>query len=450
MAQSLYRKYFNIVPVNNITTFSVSSGVDQVSFLLPALQGAALSTRDLVLSGNILISKSDGSAYSKGDAEKVSFDSVNGFHNLINRIDINSQGGGGGQQNSLIEQRRQYPLINKYRRGVLSENDLVSGKYSNQQFCSNSSNGAKNYLRREADSVGQEFSVQLNTGFLMDNDQQINLSAANSIIIKLYLNDVSNALFSITPGDAGTVMDSNWNIQIQNLELFGRYNFVSQPLLNSLNQVNFRKINNMLSVIQSSNDTMSNQPMVSSVHKVMKIYQPNATTANNVSKNNTACNQLVGLKQYQLSNNGTQYPYDYPIDIEPSMSALPAGTGNQVKGGVVGSAEQSYMLINCLNGQFPPVHSLVNGQNMAQGVDDQFTGNNVASLAVDGIGCDYSYGFRGFTIPMNNALIQTMLESSLLTNDTVVPTGPRDQSATQNYFVEYDSTLTYSGMNVSV
>ena len=55
MAQSLYRKYFNIVPINNITTFSVSSGVDQISFMIPPLAGAALSTRDLVLSGNILM-----------------------------------------------------------------------------------------------------------------------------------------------------------------------------------------------------------------------------------------------------------------------------------------------------------------------------------------------------------------------------------------------------------
>tara|TARA_R110002110_G_scaffold116940_3_gene288982 strand:- start:651 stop:1997 length:1347 start_codon:yes stop_codon:yes gene_type:complete len=447
MAQSLYRKYFNIVPINNITTFSVSSGVDQISFLIPPLAGAALSTRDLVLSGRLLISKDDGTAYELANTENASWDSVNGAHNLIARVDINSQGGGGGNQNALIEQRRQYPLINKYRRGVLSENDLVAGKYSNQQLCSNSSNGARNFLHRPAGAAGAEFAIQLNTGFLMDNDQQINLSSANSIIVKLYLNDISNALFSVTPGTGD--ITSSWNIQLQNVELFGRYNFVSQPLLDTLNRVNFRKINDMMSVVQSSNDTMSNQPMVSSVHKVIKIYQPNATTANNVAKNNTACNQLVGLKQYQLSNNGTQYPYDYPIDIEPSMSNLPVGTGNQVIGGVTGSAEQAFMLINSLNGNFPPVHSLVNGKNMAQGVEDQITGNNVNTLAVDGVGCDYSYGFEGFTIPMTSTLIQTALESSLLTNEAIVPTSARDQSATQNYFVEYDSTLTYAGMSVS-
>ena len=447
MAQSLYRRYFNIVPINNITTFSVSSGVDQISFMIPPLAGAALSTRDLVLSGNLLISKDDGTAYSKGDTENGSWDSVNGAHNLIARVDINSQGGGGGNANSLIEQRRQYPLVNKYRRGVLSENDLVAGKYNNQQFCSNSSNGAKNFLHRAADSVGQEFSIQLNTGFLMDNDQQINLAAANSIVVKIYLNDVSNALFSVTPGTND--ITTGWNISLQNVELFGRYNFVSPQLLNSLNRVDFRKINDMMSVVQSSNDTMSNQPMVNSVHKVIKIYQPNSTTANNVAKNNTACNQLVGLKEYQLSNNGTMYPYDYPIDIAPAMASLPAGTGPQVIGGVTGSAEQSYMLINALGGQFPPVHSLVNGKNMAQGVLDQSTGNNVATLAVDAIGCDYSYGFEGFTIPMSSTLIQTALDSSLLTNDAIVPTSARDQSATQNYFVEYDSTLTYAGMSIS-
>ena len=135
MAQSLYRKYFEIVPVNNITTFSVNSGVDQISFLIPAVQGATLNTRDLVFSGNLLINKDDGSAFAPAEYDTIgcAMDTVNGVHNMISRVDITSMGSG----NALIEQRRNYALINKYRRGTLSENDLVNGKYNNQHLCSN-------------------------------------------------------------------------------------------------------------------------------------------------------------------------------------------------------------------------------------------------------------------------------------------------------------------------
>jgi len=36
-----------------------------------------------------------------------------------------------------------------------------------------------------------------------------------------------------------------------------------------------------------------------------------------------------------------------------------------------------------------------------------------------------------------------------LTNDAIVPTSVRNQTQTQNGFIEYDATLTYQGMNVS-
>jgi hypothetical protein len=114
MAQSLYRKYFELVPVNNITTFQVNGGTNQISFLIPPVQGAALSTKDMVFSGTLTLKKDDGvTSYTVADFDTldVGMDSVNGAHNLISRIDITSQGSG----NSLIEQRKDYSLINKYR-----------------------------------------------------------------------------------------------------------------------------------------------------------------------------------------------------------------------------------------------------------------------------------------------------------------------------------------------
>ncbi len=50
---------------------------------------------------------------------------------------------------------------------------------------------------------------------------------------------------------------------------------------------------------------------------------------------------------------------------------------------------------------------------------------------------------------MTNNLLQINVESSVLTNDAIVPTAERDQTQTQNAFIEYDASLTYQGMRVS-
>ena len=442
MAQSLYKKYFEIVPINNITTFAVNGGTNQISFLIPPVQGASLQTSDMVFSGTLTIKKDTGASYTQGDigTTDISMDSVNGAHNFISRVDISSQGSG----NALIEQRLQYPLITKYRRGVLSKNDLANGKHNIQGLCSTNSNGARNFLTSNND-VGHDFAIQLNTGFLRDNVQQVNLGAANGILVKIYLSEVSNAMFSIDPSTAA--LNSDFNIELTNVKLFGRYNFVTQPVLASLSGVQFRKITDVISVVQSSNDTLAVSPMVNSLHKIVNIYQPNSTTSNNVDKNNTQTNQIVGLKKYAISNNGSRHPYNYDIEISPSMSELIFDDGDQ--GRVTGNAEQIYFFINALNGQYPPVHSLVNASNQALAQDDLVNNKNNETLNVNGIAIDYSYGFRGFSVPMTNNLLQFNVESSVLTNDLIVADASRDQTQTQNSFIEYDSMLTYAGMQVS-
>jgi len=398
----------------------------------------------MVFSGRLTIKKADGTSYTTADfnTTDVSFDSVNGAHNLISRIDILSQGSG----NALIEQRRQYSLINKYRRGTLSKNDLAAGKYNIQQLCSTNSNGARNFLASNNDA-GHDFAIQLNTGFLMDNIQQVNLGAANGLLVKIYLNEVSNALFNINPGAAaGNKLTSDFNIELTEVKLFGRYNFVTNPVLQSLNMVQFRKINDLISVVQSANDTIANSPMVNSLHKIVHIYQPNDTTANNVDANNTQTNQLVGLKKYSISNNGSRHPYNYDIDITPSMSELTTTDGND--GRVTGNAEQIYFFISALNSQYPPVHSLVNAENQAEAHLDLVNTRNDTTLNVNGIAVDYSYGFRGFSVPMVNNLLQINPESSVLTNDGIVVASVRNQTQTQNAFIEYDASLQYQGMQV--
>ena len=445
MSQSLYKKYFELVPINNITVFAVNGGTNQISFLIPPVQGAALQTSDMCFSGTLTVKKDNGTSYTSADfgTTDISFDSVNGAHNLISRVDILSQGSG----NALIEQRRQYALINKYRRGTLSKNDLAAGKHNIQGLCSTNSNGCRNFLSSTGTAAtGHDFAIQLNTGFLMDNVQQLNLGAANGLVVKIYLNEVSNALFSIDPS-AASKLTSDFNIELTNVKLFGRYNFVTQPVLSSLSGVQFRKINDLISVVQSANDTIANSPMVNSLHKIVHIYQPNSTTANNVDANNTQTNQIVGLKKYAISNNGSRHPYNYDIDITPSIDELPSSAGEQ--GRVSGNAEQIYFFLNALNGQYPPVHSLVNASNQAKAHEDLLDNENNETLNVNGIAVDYSYGFKGFSVPMTNNLLQINVESSVLTNDPIVVPASRDQTQTQNSFCEYDSMLTYQGMGVS-
>ena len=116
---------------------------------------------------------------------------------------------------------------------------------------------------------------------------------------------------------------------------------------------------------------------------------------------------------------------------------------------MTGNAEQIYFFISGLNSQYPPVHSLVNAENQANAHLDLVNTRNDTTLNVNGIAVDYSYGFRGFSVPMVNNLLQINPESSVLTNDPIVVAAVRNQTQTQNAFIEYDATLQYQGMQVS-
>ena len=48
---SLYKRYFEISPINNVTEFSSRNGVDIINFILPSLQDVLLSTNHLHLTG---------------------------------------------------------------------------------------------------------------------------------------------------------------------------------------------------------------------------------------------------------------------------------------------------------------------------------------------------------------------------------------------------------------
>lgn len=445
---SLYKKFFEIVPQNNISEFTASKGVNIIQFLIPSVQNAVLSTQDLMLSGTLQVNTDSSTPYAQalfGD-DGISLDSVNGVHSCIRRVDLISMRG-----NTLIEQRLDYPLINKYQRGVQAETNLINGRFNNQQLCSSSVRASRNFLGRAnlADD-GQDFAIQLNTGLMKNNNQVLNLGAMGGMIVKIYLEEPVAAFYNINPAAAANNIGNDFTYTLKNVKLFGRYNYVTQDMLSGLNGVSFRKTSNLISVIQSSNDTLTNMPQVMALHKMVYVYQPNKETSNNKDVNNTATNMLVGLKKYLLSNNGTRLPLDYSVDINPTIPELPTSSGKNNR--VSGNAEQQYLAISALNDQFPPVHSLVNAQNQAQALDDQLENVNESNLNVDVIGMNYSFNFEGYSVAVPNDLMSINAESAVNTTDGNLPDGTgnsrdiRGQSATQNLFIEYDAQLNYSNM----
>ena len=448
---SLYKKFFEIVPQNNINEFTATKGVNIIQFLIPSVQGAVLSTQDLMLAGTLQVNTDSNTPYQDTDFgdDGISMDSVNGVHSLIRRVDVISQRG-----NTLVEQRLDYPLINKYQRGVQAESNLINGRFNNQQLCSSSVKATRNFLGRGAFADdGQDFAIQLNTGIMKNNNQVLNLGAIGGLMIKIYLEEPVASFFNIDPDSTGTNIGNDFTYTLKNVKLFGRYNYVTPEMLNSLTGVSFRKTSNLISVVQSSNDTLTNSPQVMALHKMIYVYQPNKETSNNKDVNNTATNMLVGLNKYLLSTNGTRMPLDYSVDINPTISELPTSSGEASR--VSGNAEQSYLAISALNDQFPPTHSLVNAKNQAEALDDQLQNVNESTLNVDVIGMNYSFNFEGYSVAVPNDLMSINVESALKTTDANLPDGTGDsrdirgQSATQNLFIEYDSQLNYSSMATS-
>jgi len=452
---SLYKRFFEVVPSNNITEFKATGGVNQINFLIPAVQGAVLSTQDLVLSGNLQVNIDAANAVAQTDfgtdslGNGIGFDNVLGLHNIIDRVDVSSMRG-----NTLIEQRLNYQLITKYQRGVQAASNLENGKFACQQLCSSEVRGSRNYTARAnlADD-GQDFAIQLNTGIMKSNNQVLNLAAIGGLMVKVYLSEPINAFFNLNPGGGGTVIGNAFTYTLKNVKLFGRYNYMTPDVIQNLSGVSYRKTDNLMSVIQSSNDTLTNMPQVMALHKTIYVSQPNNETSNNPDVNNMATNGVIGIKNYLLSMNGTRLPLDYAVETSPQIQTLPAASGPDQR--VKGNAEQSYLAISALNDQFPPTHSLVNAANQAAALGDQFANVNDNCRNVDIVGQNYSFGFEGYTVSVPNDMLSINVESSVNNIENNLPAGSGGsrnivgQSATQNMFVEYQTRLDYSGMTGS-
>jgi len=469
---SLYKRCFELDPINNITEFSSESGVDVINFIIPALENVMLPTGDLVLSGNLQVNLDSTTPYLNNSNERAGIDNVLGGHGFIDRVEITSRNG-----NVLLEQRLSYGLCAKMKRSVFANEDLRVGRFNCQNLCAENTDGSKQFLRRNAgDAVsvdGAPFAIQLDTGLLKDNLQMINLSPNNGIggiEIKITLASTANALFNIDNSDAAAdKLDSDVAFTLKNLKLFGRYNYVSPQVTAGMNGVEFKKIDNQLQIIHSSNDTLAFQPQVNSLDKVFYVFQPNSDTKNNFATNNYQMNQLVGLKDYKESRNGVSFPKDFQVDNNTAVPNLgkPIGSpgGVSTPGNVndrhikAGSAEQVYHILVGLNGFYPPAHSLVTGENEANAnldLSGQANGDTASSSStnrygnnVNGICTSYQYGFQNYATPMRNDLLQLQAQSSVKTSDDIVNSTVRDQNQTTNTLIVYNSSLSYANLSVA-
>ena len=467
---SIYKRYFEIVPNNNIDNFTPDDGVDIINFIIPPVQGAILPTTDLVMTGNLQVFTNHTvgaeARYLTGDTSRVSIDNIAGIHGCISRVDITSR-----QGNVLMEQRQNYSLVSKWKRGVMSNEDFRVGRYNVQQLSSSTAMGSRGFLMSATTARdGTPFTVQLNTGILMDNVQQINLPASGGIELKIHLESTNQFLMNLDNSMvAGSKLTTDWSYRLTNVKLFGRYNYVQPALLNSLSGISFKAITNNMNTIQSSRDTMSFSPQVNSLDKILYIYQPNEDTRNNSTTNGLSTNQLIGLNNYAVSNNGVKFPYDYDITINPSLqnnATAVVGEGlslNTVADDAyrqVGDAEVLYHWIVGMNGSYPPVHSMVNGRNYENSLADIYGSyatvaaqpnprTNLWGNNIQGVGTSYQYGFEGYSTPMPNNLVQLETTSQVKTSDAVVPAVIRNQVQTENAFIVYNAQLSYAGMNVA-
>ena len=310
--------------------------------------------------------------------------------------------------------------------------------------------------RATVDKDGVPFSIQLDTGLLKDNMQRLNLGAIGGLEIKIQLSSTENFLFNINNGaTAADLLDANALYTLKNVKLFGRYEYVAPNVSNALQSVAFKKVDNVLQVIQSSNDTIAFQPQVSSLDKIFYVFQPNNNSKNNYATNSSQMNNLVGIKNYRESRNGTLFPKDYQVDNEVPVSELNAASSGdtQIQSG---NAEQVYHLLVGLNDQYPPIHSLVAPKNevVANADLSGFYGDgtnttNRSCSNVEGICCSYQYGFEAYATPMQNDLVQLQAESSVKTSDGVVNSVVRDQVQTCNTLIQYNTNLQYSNLQVA-
>ncbi len=446
---SLSRSYFELQPINNVNEFSFDAGQDVINFIVPSVNNAMLDS--LQLCGTLQVNTADNTAYTAGDivigdtvtSKEIGVDNVIGIHGAISKIELNSR-----RANTSLEQQLNYDIVAKVdRAATLNEVDASVGENDNMNCGSGLVRGSMMKLTRTANADdGVPFCVPLNVGLLNKASAKIALQKIGGFQVSLFLNSTKQFLFNLD-NSYTEILGSSSTYTLKNMKLFGRYQFVPNNVYNSATSLPFKQVSNSLQIVQSSNDTIVNTPMVSALDNVVCVAMPNNTTRNNFQKCGTSLNEIIGQKAYKVGRNGLQYPYDFEIENVESTSNKLSTTGNDSV--QAGSAEAVLHQCIALNGSYPPYHTMAGPENETEANSDLYadTNENVNNLRT--VAISYQYGFRGFTTNFQSDQIDLQLRSAVKTINTELPQAPLDQTQTLSCFNKYNSVLSYANLQVA-
>ena len=446
---SLSRAYFELQPVNNVNEFSFDAGQDTINFIVPSVNNAMLDS--LQLSGTIQVNTADATPYVKGDiiigddtnSKEIGVDNVIGIHGAFSKVELNSR-----RANTSLEQQLNYDIVAKVdRASKMNEIDASVGENDNMNCGSGLVRGSMNKLTRTANADdGCPFCVPINVGLLSKASQKVALEKVGGFQVSIFLNSTKQFLFNLD-NTYTNLLGTNNTYTLKNLKLFGRYQFVPDNVYNTQSALAFKQVSNSLQIVQSSNDTILNSPMVSALDNIVCVAMPNNTTRNNFEKCGTQLNEIIGQKSYKTGRNGLPYPYDFSIQNTQSTSNKLSTTGRQSV--QAGSAEAVLHQAIALNGTYPPYHTLAGAENEVEANQDLYdnTNDNVNNLRT--IALSYQYGFRGFTTNFQQDQVDLQIESATKTTNAQLPQAPLPQTQTLNCFNKYNSVLNYSNLQIA-
>lgn len=448
---SLGKRFFQIQPLNNITSYEFGAGQDVIRFLVPAQPNTILD--DVVFSATLQLDTAAGAPYlptditdAAGTTKEFSMDSVCGAHALFQKVEVFSRRG-----NLLLESNQFYDQTAKLKESSYhSPADLNVGIANVMNIQSATSAGTMSRLTREATGDGVPVAFRFDLGILSDAREKINLEAIGGLEIIVHLSSTKNSLFNLDNANTEVLGDAA-SISLKNVELFGRYMMVNPAMASRYNELNFTEISNNLQILQSSRDVVGYSPQVQQLDNVIMVSQPNTATRNNFASDGQATNGLVGQKKYKTAKNGLAFPYNWGfIETKTAAPNIPA-TADVSTGYNLGNAEPTWHNCVAIQNEYPPYHSCISAeaQFLAEKDRNKSSKANFITRNLQPISVSYKYGFNDYSTNFAQDLLQVEVESSVKTSDPHVDTATRNQTQTFNNFYKYHAKLNYADLMVS-
>ncbi len=443
---SLGRTYFEILPLNNVTSFSYSQGQDKIKFQIPTQAGRVLDPRELMLCGSLQLYV-DSATPLQNVGDLISVDSVASVQACIEKVEVNNMG-----MNIMLDQTINYDLAAKVKTAAAySITDIALGEPAVLQGCSPTTLGAAVKLARQTPTArGYDFAIRMMNGLFHDNALPLQLDAIGGVEITIYLNSDKNVLMKVNSAGAALTQDSFYTLE--NVKLFGRYTNATPQLQKQIGSaLPFKSWNVNLQNVQSSNDTISFRPRVAALDSVVTIFQPNEFSRNNFNADSQSTDDLLGLKQYQHAKNGMPFPIDFPVVQQPALSEL----SNEIDPDsiTVGNSEQVFHMLRALKGRTDNVHILIDPKTQAERTADILgvpNPTNYTTAYLAGVACPFQHGFSGYSSSAIQDLIQLQLESEVkLSAPYPIPTTLNDQVYNAYNLINYNAVLQYSNMSIA-